>query len=259
MSRKPLSKKLRFEIFKRDAFTCQYCGRKAPDVILQCDHVHPVAENGDNDILNLITACWECNSGKGARVLSEQAALNKQRDQLEELQERRDQIDMMLEWRRELQNIDDDTVEKIAGMLASRWHFVLNELGKQDIRKWIRKYPLDVLTEAIEASFVSYIKLDKDGRASLESAGKAFAKVPAFASIQQQKADKPYIGRLLYIQGIIRKRARMPRYDCVGYLEHLHLCGKSLDELERAAKRINSIHDFDVPMDDWLAEIGNPY
>ena len=31
MEREPISKKLRFEVFKRDSFTCQYCGSKAPD------------------------------------------------------------------------------------------------------------------------------------------------------------------------------------------------------------------------------------
>ena len=30
--RKQVSKKIRFEFFKRDNFTCQYCGRKAPQV-----------------------------------------------------------------------------------------------------------------------------------------------------------------------------------------------------------------------------------
>lgn len=33
--RKSISKKLRFEVFKRDGFTCQYCGRMAPDVVLE--------------------------------------------------------------------------------------------------------------------------------------------------------------------------------------------------------------------------------
>lgn len=32
--RKTVSNELRFEVFKRDKFTCQYCGRKAPDVVL---------------------------------------------------------------------------------------------------------------------------------------------------------------------------------------------------------------------------------
>lgn len=52
--RKPITKKLRFEVFKRDAFTCQYCGRMVPDVILEVDHINPVANGGDNDIMNLI-------------------------------------------------------------------------------------------------------------------------------------------------------------------------------------------------------------
>ena len=40
--RKAISKKLRFEVFKRDSFTCQYCGKSAPDVILHVDHILPV-------------------------------------------------------------------------------------------------------------------------------------------------------------------------------------------------------------------------
>ena len=36
-----LSKKMRFEVFKRDAFKCQYCGGTPPAVILEIDHVDP--------------------------------------------------------------------------------------------------------------------------------------------------------------------------------------------------------------------------
>lgn len=70
MSRKSLSKSLRFEVFKRDQFTCQYCGAHPPSVILHCDHIHPVAKGGTNDIDNLITSCITCNQGKAARSLS---------------------------------------------------------------------------------------------------------------------------------------------------------------------------------------------
>lgn len=47
--RKAISKKIRFEVFKRDSFTCQYCGEKAPDVILHVDHIDPVAKGGGKD------------------------------------------------------------------------------------------------------------------------------------------------------------------------------------------------------------------
>ncbi|OAM26482.1 MULTISPECIES: HNH endonuclease [Eikenella] len=33
--RKSITKKLRFEVLKRDSFTCQYCGKAAPDVVLE--------------------------------------------------------------------------------------------------------------------------------------------------------------------------------------------------------------------------------
>ena len=68
--RKPLSKKLRFEIFERDNFFCQYCG-KTPDkdkVVLQVDHIVSVKNGGKNDKENLITACFDCNMGKGAKT-----------------------------------------------------------------------------------------------------------------------------------------------------------------------------------------------
>ena len=41
--RKILSKNMRFEVFKRDKFTCQYCGKKAPDVILNVVRIKDIA------------------------------------------------------------------------------------------------------------------------------------------------------------------------------------------------------------------------
>lgn len=69
--RKPMSKRKRFEIFKRDGFACQYCGRKPPQVMLQVDHVIAVAAGGDDDSLNLTTACEDCNSGKSDKPLQQ--------------------------------------------------------------------------------------------------------------------------------------------------------------------------------------------
>lgn len=69
-NRKPLSKRLRFEVFKRDAFACQYCGATPPKVILEVDHVDPLANGGSDDIDNLVTACFNCNRGKAAVPLT---------------------------------------------------------------------------------------------------------------------------------------------------------------------------------------------
>lgn len=66
MAREKLTKKQRFTILKRDNFTCRYCGRKTPKVILEIDHIVPVSKGGNNDLNNLITSCRDCNRGKGA-------------------------------------------------------------------------------------------------------------------------------------------------------------------------------------------------
>lgn len=61
---------VRFDVFKRDQFACVYCGRTPPDVTLEADHLIPRAEGGTDDLDNLVTACWDCNRGKGAVPLS---------------------------------------------------------------------------------------------------------------------------------------------------------------------------------------------
>lgn len=67
--RKAISKKTRFEVFKRDGFMCCYCGAHPPESILEVDHIQAVANGGGNEIDNLVTSCLDCNRGKGATPL----------------------------------------------------------------------------------------------------------------------------------------------------------------------------------------------
>lgn len=61
-----VSKRLRYEILRRDGYKCRYCGRSAPEVTLTVDHVTPVALGGSDGPDNLVPACHECNAGKSA-------------------------------------------------------------------------------------------------------------------------------------------------------------------------------------------------
>ncbi len=63
-----VSKRVRFEVLRRDNHTCQYCGAKAPDVVLHVDHVMPVSLGGDDKPNNLVVACRDCNAGKTSIV-----------------------------------------------------------------------------------------------------------------------------------------------------------------------------------------------
>ncbi|MGW0626476.1 HNH endonuclease [Streptomyces sp. NPDC002758] len=59
-----VSKRLRYEILRRDNFACRYCGAAAPDVKLNADHVIPQSLGGSDEPTNLVTSCTDCNSGK---------------------------------------------------------------------------------------------------------------------------------------------------------------------------------------------------
>lgn len=61
--------KIRSKIFKRDDYTCQYCGERGKK--LECDHVHPVSKGGNHDESNLVTACFRCNRSKRSKTLQE--------------------------------------------------------------------------------------------------------------------------------------------------------------------------------------------
>lgn len=64
-----VSKRLRYEILRRDNHTCRYCGASAPDVPLRVDHVTPVALGGSDKPENLVTSCEPCNSGKSSTIV----------------------------------------------------------------------------------------------------------------------------------------------------------------------------------------------
>jgi hypothetical protein len=60
---------LRNKIFKRDYYTCQYCGDKGGK--LEVDHIIPISKGGNNDLSNLNTSCRKCNRSKYNKNVNE--------------------------------------------------------------------------------------------------------------------------------------------------------------------------------------------
>ena len=77
-----VSKRLRYEILRRDSHTCRYCGASAPDVPLRVDHVTPVALGGGDTPDNLVTSCEPCNSGKSSATVDSAVVANVSDDAL---------------------------------------------------------------------------------------------------------------------------------------------------------------------------------
>ena len=258
--RKAIGKKLRFEVFKRDGFRCQYCGATAPDVLLVVDHVNPVAEGGGNDILNLITACQPCNSGKGKRLLGDQTVLEKQRDQLEELNDRREQLEMMIAWKEGLSSLKDRAIES----LAAHWStlvdgYSLNEKGRQTLRKTCGTYEVSELMDAMRIATDQYLEVGSDGKFTPESVDIAWSKVSGICRVRRSEKDKPYLRDLLYVRGILRKRVYVPEQTIMTLLENAHLAGISTNHLKHMAKVCRNWSEFQNELLDYMDELeGDP-
>jgi transcriptional regulator with XRE-family HTH domain len=201
--REVISKKIRFEIFKRDKFTCQYCGKKAPDVVLNIDHINPVAKGGTNELMNLITSCFDCNNGKRDKKLDDSSVVEKQRKQLELLQKKREQIELMLEWKKSLSDFDNDVVEMLVDYINSKIApLSLNENGKQRIVKWLKKFSTEQILDAIDISAKQYLQYE-NGEIEKTSAETFLKKIGGVMTVQKMPPIKQ---KLAYIKGIARNR-----------------------------------------------------
>ncbi len=58
----------RRNVFKRDRFTCQYCGCQPGSNDLTIDHVIPRAQGGTSTWENCVLACVDCNGAKADRT-----------------------------------------------------------------------------------------------------------------------------------------------------------------------------------------------
>jgi len=71
-ARKAITREKRIEIFERDGYRCVICGASAKTgTTLEIDHKIPISKGGTSEDENLQTLCFECNSGKGSRILKE--------------------------------------------------------------------------------------------------------------------------------------------------------------------------------------------
>jgi len=234
--RKGISKATRFEVFKRDSFTCLYCGAKAPDVVLVVDHIHPVAKGGENQILNLATSCEACNSGKSDRTLDDQSILERQRTQLAQLQAKREQIEMMVEWQSGLLDVADHAVDQICSFYSKAvpgWS--LNEKGRANLRAALAVHSLDVVLSELRTAVAKYLR-SEDGtptRESVEIISRAFFNTLKYRKFREQN---PVEAELRYIRGILRNRlARCDMDHALELLRDAHAAGLSVEKLRAVA------------------------
>jgi hypothetical protein len=254
-TRESISKKARFEVFKRDNFTCQYCGAKAPDVILHVDHINPVSKGGGNDILNLITACAGCNGGKSDRLLSDRSEIEKQRGQLEELNERRQQLEWMLEWRDQLERVEDDTLTALVRDWEGRaTGYGINDHGRRNLTKWLKRFSVEELLNAIKLASEQYLVFEGD-EPTAESVQKAFSMIPRVAGGVRIAADAPYMRDVFYIRAVLRNRLNyVNEQDVIRITKEAILLGVDVDRLRQFSKEVRSWTAYRESVEAFIAD-----
>jgi hypothetical protein len=236
--RTALTKKIRFEVFKRDRFTCQYCGRMAPEVVLNADHIHPVAKGGTNDIVNLVTSCHACNSGKSDRLINESDAVRIQSAQMLELAEKREQLQMMADWRRELSDLEHE----LNDFLCKCWNSAFGywpEEAQQSLKHLARIATMQDAIDCIDKTALMY---------SRKNESECAEKLLSIYRYQQNDKVNPGASRIAFIIGIVKRKNINPcHYKEIGSrLNHLirHSEGFDIEDAVEQAKSLRSGFGF---------------
>lgn len=157
--REALSKKTRFDVFKRDLFSCQYCGQTPPTVVLEIDHINPVANGGTNAIDNLITACFDCNRGKAAALLTAiPASVQDKADLLAEKQAQLKAFERLIKSARKAEDKRIDEVE--AAFKENFPGFSFSQTFRKSVRIFIQKIPTFTVIDSMHLA--CYRMQDKD-------------------------------------------------------------------------------------------------
>lgn len=146
-----ISKKIRFEVFKRDRFTCQYCGKKTPEVVLEVDHIVSVNDGGQDDLTNLVTSCFDCNRGKGKISLDE---IPTQEEDLHEktilLLERERQIKEYNEVLKQIREREDRDLKELASFWYKNCYQSTYAYKEAFIRPYLKIFSKEKIKDAME-------------------------------------------------------------------------------------------------------------
>jgi hypothetical protein len=254
-----VTKKLRFEVLKRDSFRCQYCGASAPEVLLQVDHIKPVAGGGSDDIWNLVTSCQPCNSGKSDRTLSDQATITKAKKQLDALQERREQLEMLMEWQASLADLDQHVLDSVVAFCEERVkrQNILTASGREYIAKLIKKYGVEDVLKGVSESANRHLEVTNSGQFTDESVTTYYERIGAFCEVNRRSKDNPVLKQLFYIRGILRKRLEGRYYDHLRVMELLEAAeswGVSIETLTAVTKQAVSWKSWSGEIYDLISE-----
>jgi hypothetical protein len=154
-----MTKRQRFDVFKRDLFQCQYCGRTPPAVVLEVDHIKPQKQGKNDSMDNLITSCFDCNRGKAAVPLTEapEALAHK----VAVLKEKRDQLKAFDRFLQYQENLTTEQIEKLQEQFRIYYpgYCMSEQFCEGSLRRFLSQLNIAQLKEALR---IAYGKAPRD-------------------------------------------------------------------------------------------------
>lgn len=182
MPKATIPRRVRFEVLRRDNYTCRYCGASAPEVKLEVDHVIPEALGGKATPDNLVTACAPCNGGKASTSPSERVV----QDVADDAQRWADAMRAASAQIREQRESDKALLEPF-DRAWRRWRFAGEEVPRpSDWRDTVIEFlmagvDLEVLIELVDVAMESQADVANTWRYFCGCAWKRFDEVQALA------------------------------------------------------------------------------
>ena len=170
---------VRFEVFKRDNFTCRYCGRRTPEAILEIDHICPLSAGGTDDLENLATSCYECNRGKAARLLTDVPPESDLHEKAVLIAEQERQAAELAYWRAKQREREDKELDALEARWFERW---ADSQGyaywqRPSVRRFLRQLGYGEVEDILE--YVNAVARPWGSRSHRESAWAYFVSVCA--------------------------------------------------------------------------------
>jgi hypothetical protein len=188
MARKPIKKSIRFEVLNRDRYTCQYCGKKPPDVVLHVDHVHPVYLGGEDELSNLVTSCADCNLGKGKRLFDFPIVPPHLQERLNDMVEERQQIELLIEWSEAHRKLEDERVKYLKSYVESKVkHRIVNRYCI-DLAEMVEKFEVDEIVNAIDISAERHLEYEK-GKLTHSSIARTLKNIPTICANRYEERE----------------------------------------------------------------------
>jgi hypothetical protein len=176
---------------------------------------------------------------------------------MEELQERREQLEMLMQWREGLRDLTEETVDRLARYWYERAPgFTLSEHGRQKLRKWSKKFSVDELTDAMDTAADQYLQFTNEGAPTQDSWNIAYEKVPGICMVTRREKEDPHARELYYIRGILRNR--IPGYfddaQALQFLRNARSWEVPIEALREIALTVRNWTQFRTAVSEAIAE-----